>query len=91
MVFCFTGPFPESVIPSDCPKCRLEEYISHKIGLTPSEIEPERFVIVEAEAFRDLIVTAEITQKDIAIELGPHTLQNPECARLAARHCKLCQ
>ena len=91
MVLCFTGPVPESSIPPGCTRFNLEEYISHKIGLDPSEIEPERFAIVEAEAFRDLIVTSEISQTDIAVELGPRTLLNPECARLAAGHCKLCQ
>lgn len=91
MVLCFTGPVPHSALPPGCTKYRLEEYICHKIGIQPSEIEPDRFAITEAEALRDLIVSSEISDTDIAVELGPRTLLNPECARLVERHCKLCQ
>ena len=91
MVLCFTGPIPDSSLQADCTKYRLEDYIGHKIGISPAEIEPERFAIVEAEALRDLIVSSESAGTNIAVQLGPQTLLNPECARLVERHCKLCQ
>ncbi len=77
----FSGPeLPVQTEPVD-----LEAYIEHKIGASLQEIEAdsrERFLVIETEALRDLIVMSEVSGSDCAIILGAHTLDNPECARL---------
>ena len=64
----------------------LYSYIEHKIGMRVAGIvadSPERFRVIEEEALRDLVVMSEISGRDTIIRLGPDTLSNPECARLA--------
>jgi len=70
----------------------LSAYIEHKAGCRIEEIvadSPERFRIIEAEALRDLIVMSEVAGTDACIILGPHTMENPDCQRLVAGHCRL--
>lgn len=88
MIFCSTGPIPQSALALGCMQYDLAGYISHKIGPGLDQACPERLRIIEAEALRDLIVTAEITGEDIAITIPPRILDNPECARLIKDHCK---
>ena len=87
MIFCSTSPFPQSSPATGCLQYDLAEYISHKIGPGLADASPERLRILEAEALRDLIVTAEVTGADIAITVPPSILDNPECARLIGDHC----
>lgn len=67
----------------------LAEYIARKTGRSAEELRdasPELFGIVEEEAFRDLVVMAEITGVPRIVRLCAHTLDNPECSRLAAEN-----
>ena len=69
----------------------LRKYIEHKIGQTIEEIRadsPERFLVIEAEALRDLAVMSEVTGQDAFIVLLPDTPANPECKRLLDRYCR---
>ena len=68
----------------------LAAYIVHKIGSTLEEIiadSPERFLVIEAEALRDIIVMSEVQGTDASVILSPRTLDNPDCRRLIAGHC----
>lgn len=87
MILCSTSPLPQSELSPGCLQYDLASYISHKIGPGLAEAGPERLRIIEAEALRDLIVTAEVTGDDIAISVSPDILDNPECARLIKDHC----
>ena len=86
MITCTTNP---NAAPGGI---SLTAYIEHKIGSTVEEItadSPERFRVIEAEALRDIIVMSEVSGKDAAVVLGPHTLENPDCQRLVSGHCSL--
>lgn len=87
MILCSTSPFSQSALPPGCLQYDLASYISHKIGPGLSEAGPDRLRIIEAEALRDLIVTAEITGSNIAVTISPAILENPECIRLINDHC----
>ena len=84
MITCTTSPAaaPGATV--------LDEYIGHKIGSTVEEIvadSPERFLVIEAEALRDIIVMSEVQGTDASVILSPRTLENPDCRRLIAGHC----
>lgn len=77
---------------SNAPLTDLRAYIEHKIGSTPEEIDAdshERFLIIEAEALRDLVVMAEVSGTPVRILPCPGTLHNPDCQRIIAGHCKI--
>ena len=74
-------------------KIDLYQYIEHKIGMKVEDIiadSPERFRVIETEALRDLVVMNQVAGTDYAVTLGPDTLDNPECARLAREITILC-
>ena len=84
MITCTTNPAaaPGATV--------LDEYIGHKIGSTVEDIiadSPERFLIIEAEALRDIIVMSEVRGEDSAVIITPRTMENPDCRRLIAGHC----
>ncbi len=74
------------------PITSLQEYIEHKIGMPVADIDAdshERFLIIEAEALRDLVVMAEVSGKGARILPCQGTLDNPDCRRIIASHCKV--
>lgn len=77
---------------SNAPLTYLQDYIEHKIGSTLKEIDAdshERFLVIEAEALRDLVVMAEVSGTPVRIVPCPGTLDNPDCRRIIAGHCRL--
>ncbi|MBR4827062.1 MAG: hypothetical protein IKZ91_04175 [Bacteroidales bacterium] len=76
---------------ANAPVTSLQAYIEHKIGSPLEAIDAdshERFLVIEAEALRDIIVMAEVTGTGARIELCPLTQNNPDCVRLIRRHCR---
>lgn len=76
---------------AQAPVTDLGAYIEHKIGCPLAEIDADshdRFLVIEAEALRDLVVMAEVSGIGVRIRLLPGTPSNPDCRRLIAGHCK---
>ena len=76
---------------SGAPVTDLRAYIEHKTGSSLEEIDRdshERFLVIEAEALRDIIVMAEISGTGACIRLLPGTEDNPDCRRLISAHCR---
>jgi len=87
MTICTISPDGEGT-----PRIDLQAYIEHKIGHTIQEIEAdshERFLVIEAEALRDIVVMAEVTGQGACVVPCPGTLQNADCKRIIEAHCKL--
>ena len=69
-------------------RIELYEYIRRKTGSGAEALraeDPDRFAIIETEALRDLVVMNEIAGTGYEIIPGPHTADNPECARLLSQ------
>lgn len=68
-----------------CTHVDLYAYIGHKIGMSVPEIKEEseeRFLVIEAEAVRDIVIMNAMQGGDVLLTFPPSTLDNPECARL---------
>lgn len=87
MTICTTNPDGSGAAPVS-----LQEYIEHKIGSPLRAIDAdshERFLVIEAEALRDLVVMAEVSGIGANIVPCPHTLDNPDCGRIIRDHCRI--
>ena len=63
----------------------LMAYIGHKIGMSVQEIKvesEERYLVIEAEAVRDIVIMNEMEGGDVLLTIPQSTLDNPECRRL---------
>ena len=89
MTICSTQP--SAPVPEGFRHVSLREYIEHKTGESVEATaadSPERFLVIESEALRDLAVMSEITGEDVFVTLLPGTESNPACKQLLEDHCR---